>query len=102
MARFRVASLDDLALESLTRVEADGTPICLARTADGELHAINDICSHEDWSLSEGELIDHEVECMKHGSRFDLRTGEPNALPAVDPVPVYAVSVEDGDVYVEV
>ena len=54
---------------------------------------IGDRCSHADESLSEGDLwIDEcEIECPKHGSTFDLRTGEPQALPATEPVPVYEV-----------
>ncbi len=102
MGRHRVASLSELKPESLTLVELEGTPVCVARTEDGDVYAINDICSHEEYSLSAGELWDTSVECPIHGSRFDLRTGRPNALPAVEPVPVYEVQVEGEDVYVSV
>lgn len=102
MGRHRVASLSELKPESLTLVELEGTPVCVARTEDGDIYAINDICSHEEYSLSAGELWDTSVECPIHGSRFDLRTGRPNALPAVEPVPVYEVEVEGEDVYVSV
>lgn len=102
MGRHRVASLSELKPESLTLVELEGTPVCVARTEDGDVYAINDICSHEEYSLSAGELWDTSVECPIHGSRFDLRTGRPNALPAVEPVPVYEVEVEGEDVYVSV
>ncbi len=102
MTKHRVASLSELAPESLTQVEVEGTPICLARTEDGEVYAINDICSHEEYSLSAGEIWDTSVECPIHGSRFDLRTGQPNALPAVEPVATYPVEVEGDDVYVTV
>ncbi len=101
MARFRVASVTEVPVGELKRVEIDHTPICLAHADDGSFYAISDICSHEDYPLSEGWLEGLSIECQKHGSRFDLRTGEPHALPAVDPVPVYPVKVEDGDVYVE-
>jgi 3-phenylpropionate/trans-cinnamate dioxygenase ferredoxin subunit len=102
LAKHRVASLSELEPESLTQVELEGTPICLARTDDGEVYAINDICSHEEYSLSAGEIWDGSVECPIHGSRFDLRTGQPNALPAVEPVPTYPVEIEGDDVYVTV
>ncbi len=101
MARHRVAAVADLPEDSLRLVEVEGTPICLAHTDDGGWYAINDICSHEDFSLSQGELWGLSVECPHHGSRFDLRTGRPNALPAVEPVAVYPVTVEDGDVYLD-
>ena len=69
-----------------------------------DFYAIGDRCSHEDYSLAEGEVFDEEreIECWKHGSTFDLRTGEPQSLPATKPVPVYDVKVEGGDVKVVV
>lgn len=91
-----------LAPGSLTRVEAGGTDLCLARTADGGLHCIGDVCTHEEYSLSEGELLGFDVECPAHGSRFDVRTGRVDGLPAVVPARVFAVSLEGEDVYVEV
>ena len=52
--------------------------------------------------LSEGDVWDCSIECWLHGSRFDLKTGDPIGLPATEPVPVYPVEVRDGDVYVRV
>jgi len=69
---------------------------------DGELFATSDICSHEEASLSDGELFDHVVECPLHGARFDVRTGRPLSLPAVYPVRTYPVRVVDGKVQVEI
>jgi 3-phenylpropionate/trans-cinnamate dioxygenase ferredoxin component len=68
-----------------------------------DFYAIGDRCSHEDYSLSEGEVISEEceIECWKHGSTFDLRTGEPQTLPATKAVPVYVVRLEGDDVMVE-
>ena len=68
---------------------------------DGEVFAIGDRCSHAEASLSEGEIYDHEVECPRHGSAFDIQSGEPLSLPATKSVPVYRVTVEGGTVYVE-
>ena len=70
---------------------------------DDDVYAIDDRCSHEDYSLSEGEVLaeECEIECWKHGSTFDLRTGEPQTLPATKPVAVYPVHVEGDDVMVE-
>lgn len=69
---------------------------------DGEFFATSDICSHEEASLSDGELFDHVVECPLHGARFDVRTGKPLSLPAVYPVKTFPVRVVDGKVQVEI
>ncbi len=70
----------------------------------GELLAIEDRCSHDDGELVEGEL-DQEtctIECPRHGSKFDLRTGKPVNLPAYQPVDTFVVSVVDGVIKIEV
>jgi 3-phenylpropionate/trans-cinnamate dioxygenase ferredoxin subunit len=80
----------------------DGRPICLARTVDGQVFAVDDTCSHEDGTLSEGELIGDEIQCPMHYSRFDVRTGEPRSLPAFDPVQTFQVILgENGELFVE-
>ena len=63
-------------------------------------YAVHDECSHAAVALSEGEVDGCTLECWLHGSRFDLRTGEPTGLPATEPVPVYPVEIRDGDIYV--
>lgn len=72
--------------------------IAMFRIGD-EVFAIGDTCSHAEASLAEGEVFDYEVECPRHGSEFDLRTGKALSLPATTPVPTYEVVVEDGMVY---
>ena len=71
---------------------------------NGELLAIEDRCSHDDGELIYGELDDADcaIECPRHGSRFDLRTGKPMNLPAYVPVDTFPVVVEDGVIRVEV
>ena len=66
-----------------------------------EVFAIEDVCSHAEVPLSEGEISGCTIECELHGSRFDLRTGKPTGPPATRPVPVFETSVVDGDVYAE-
>jgi 3-phenylpropionate/trans-cinnamate dioxygenase ferredoxin subunit len=80
------------------RVEFGDHRVAIFLVGD-DVYAIGDRCSHAEASLAEGFILDHEVECPRHGSTFDLRTGEPDALPATRPVPTYQVKVEDGDVY---
>jgi len=95
-----VASADEVTEDSPRLVDVDGVPVCLVRTKD-EVFAINDVCSHGQVSLTEGEVDGCTIECWLHGSRFDLRTGAPLSLPAVDPIPVYPVKIEDGKILVE-
>ncbi len=102
MAKVKVASAAEVPVETLKAVMVDHTEICLAHADDGNFYAIDDICTHENFLLSGGELFDLQVECPQHGSRFNLKTGAVTGLPAVIPTKVYPVSVEDGDVYVEV
>ena len=102
MGRHRVASVTEVPAESLKRVEAEGVALCLAHAEDGNFYAIGDVCTHEEYSLSEGELWDMSVECPQHGSRFDLRDGHVTGLPAVLPATTYPVTVEGDDVYVDV
>jgi 3-phenylpropionate/trans-cinnamate dioxygenase ferredoxin subunit len=70
----------------------------------GELYAIEDRCSHDDGELVNGELDEERctVECPRHGSLFDLRTGKPLTLPAYEPVETFPVHIEDGLIKLEV
>jgi 3-phenylpropionate/trans-cinnamate dioxygenase ferredoxin component len=102
LARQRVASVDELPVESTKGVDVEGTRVCLAHAEDGNFYALNDICTHEEFSLSDGELWGMDVECPQHGSRFNLVTGKVTGLPAVIPAQTYPVTLEDGDVYVDV
>jgi 3-phenylpropionate/trans-cinnamate dioxygenase ferredoxin component len=102
LAKVRVASTDEVPAESLKAVRVDDTEICLAHADDGNFYAINDVCTHENFLLSMGELFELDVECPQHGSRFNLVTGKVTGLPAVIPTVTYAVTVEGSDIFVEV
>ncbi len=98
----RLCARDDIEASSVRRFDVGPHRIAVVRIED-EFYAIGDTCSHEDYSLSEGQVFDEEceLECWKHGSTFDLRTGEPRSLPATKPVPVYELRVEGPDLLVE-
>ena len=70
----------------------------------GTVYAIEDRCSHDDGPLIEGELDDQEctIECPRHGSLFDIRTGKPKTLPAYVPVDTFPVIIEDDTIKLEV
>jgi len=99
--RVVLCQVDDLASGEVRRFDVDSTRIALVRIGD-EFFALGDRCSHEDYSLSEGEVWPDtcEIECPRHGSMFDLRTGEACSLPATTPVARYEVEVAGGDVTV--
>ena len=69
---------------------------------DGDLYAIDDVCTHDEASLQAGYLEDCEIECPLHGARFDVRTGEVTELPAVVPVDTFPVRVEGDDIELDV
>jgi 3-phenylpropionate/trans-cinnamate dioxygenase ferredoxin component len=98
-----ICPVDDLPPGAMRLVEWDELEIGVFNCA-GELLAIEDRCSHDDGVLVDGELDEQActIECPRHGSRFDLRTGKPMNLPAYVPVDTFAVSVDDGVIKVEV
>lgn len=98
--RVEVGLLHDLPRGRGIRVTVGDQKVAMFRIED-EVYAVGDRCSHAEASLAEGEVWDGSVECPRHGSEFDLVTGEPHSLPATQPVPVYATSIEDGVVYLE-
>jgi 3-phenylpropionate/trans-cinnamate dioxygenase ferredoxin subunit len=98
--------VSDVSACSALKVELEGpdgpVDVAVVRDEDGDWHAISDVCSHGQVSLSDGEVDGSTIECWLHGSTFDLRTGAPLALPATRPVPVYPVTVDGERVLVDV
>jgi 3-phenylpropionate/trans-cinnamate dioxygenase ferredoxin subunit len=97
----RVAAVGDIKPGKAIRVEIGDEPVAIFNV-DGTLYAIGDTCTHEEASLSEGDVYGDCVECPLHGAEFDLKTGTPRTLPAVVPVATYPVKVEGEDVLVGV
>lgn len=95
-----VASLKDLKTSKLMCVKPQGLRIALAYV-DGKVFAFDDMCTHEDASLSKGSLHGECVKCPLHGSRFDLNTGEALDEPAEDAVTTYPVKIEGDDILVK-
>ncbi len=100
MASFvRAAKKDELAPGERKIVEVDGLFIAIFNV-DGQVYAIEDVCTHDDGPLAEGDLDGYEIECPRHGARFDLRDGRVLRLPAVAPVRAFPVKVEGDDILV--
>lgn len=98
--RIEVGELVSLPRDKGVRVTVGDHRIAMFRIGD-DVYAIGDRCSHAEASLAEGEVFGTDVECPRHGSEFDMTTGEPNSLPATRPVPTYEVEISDGVVYLE-
>ncbi len=95
----RVAALEEVPPGSLLGVEIGDERICLANV-EGEIYALADNCTHQEFPLSAGLLEEDQLECAWHGARFDVTDGRALCLPAIRPVRTYEVRVEDGVIYV--
>jgi len=98
-----VAKVDDIPEGEARRFVVERIEIAIANLGDGTFYAVDDICSHAESHLSEGEVDveDETIECARHGSTFDLRTGKPRTLPATVPVVTFPVKVEGDTILIE-
>ncbi|MHB8571969.1 MAG: non-heme iron oxygenase ferredoxin subunit [Candidatus Dormibacteria bacterium] len=99
--RVRVCSVAEVPVGEVRSFEVEGLehPVAIYNDA-GEILSTTDVCSHEYALLSEGWFEDGKIECSRHGSRFDIRTGRPDILPAILPVETYPVEVSGDEVLV--
>jgi len=102
MAEFvTVAKTDDIPPGHVRYAQLDGREVAVCNV-DGAFYAIANVCTHDGGPLDQGELEGDQIECPRHGARFDVKTGRPLTLPAVVPVKSYPVQVEGGEVKVGV
>jgi 3-phenylpropionate/trans-cinnamate dioxygenase ferredoxin component len=95
----KIATRPELPPGAKKLVEIDGRAIAVFNV-EGAIHAIDDVCTHDGGPLAEGQLIGCEIQCPRHGARFDVRTGRALSMPAVEPVAVHQVDVRDDGIYV--
>lgn len=96
-----VADVDELKPGDRLFIEIDGTMIALFNL-NGEYYAIQDVCSHDDGPVAEGDLEGYEIVCPRHGARFDVRSGEVLSLPAAVDIPAYPVRVQGTEIQIGV
>jgi len=96
-----ICKVEDIKPGKALRIKIGDDAIALIHTKKGEFKALADKCSHGEISLSEGFVDDETIECWAHGAKFSLETGAPLNLPAYEPVAVYDVLVENGEVFIE-
>lgn len=101
MAYVKAAKASEIPRGQVRLVDVGDEEVALCNV-DGEIFAVANLCTHDGGPLGEGELVDHQVECPRHGARFDVRSGAVRALPAVLPIPTYEVKVEDDDIWIDV
>ncbi len=97
----KLARLSELSTSKLMRVQLNGRDLCLAYV-EGEVYAVDDMCTHEDASLAKGSLHGDCVKCPLHGSRFDLRSGAALDEPAEEAINTYAVKIDGDDILVKI
>jgi 3-phenylpropionate/trans-cinnamate dioxygenase ferredoxin subunit len=93
-----LARADELAVDQMKPVDIDGQRLLLVRT-DSRFYLIDEMCSHEDYSLALGCIKGERIKCSLHGSYFDLASGAALDEPADEPIATYAVRVADGRVW---
>lgn len=94
-----VAKTSEIVPGTVKVVRVNDVPIGVANV-DGEFYAFADVCTHDDGPVAEGELDGYQIECPRHGARFDIRTGAVKLLPAVVPIPVYPLQVVGDEIQV--
>ena len=99
---FEVAKTDEIGPGEKKLVEVDGEPLAIFNLG-GTYYAIQDVCTHDGGPLVEGDLIgDDEIECPRHGARFNVRTGAVTRMPACEPVEAFPVKVEGDRILVSI
>ncbi len=97
----KVANKADLADGAILLVEADDRLVILSRIGD-EYHCIDDVCTHDGGTLSDGPHAGCEIECPRHGAKFDLRTGKAMCMPATQDTLAHEVKVDGDDILVKI
>jgi 3-phenylpropionate/trans-cinnamate dioxygenase ferredoxin subunit len=95
-----VAAADELKPAQMKRVIVNGKRLLLCNSA-GTLYCVDEMCSHEDYSLYLGCIKDGKIKCSLHGSYFDLASGQPTCEPADNPIRTYPLKIESGQVWIK-
>ena len=94
----KVATKSELGPGKIKAININGQKIALCQAGE-TFYAVGDICSHAKVELHNGQIINNEIECPKHGARFDLTSGQARCPPAVQPIPTYTVEVRGEEIW---
>jgi 3-phenylpropionate/trans-cinnamate dioxygenase ferredoxin subunit len=100
VAFVKAAKIGDIPPGRVKTVEVGDEDVALCNV-DGQIYAIANFCSHDDGPLGDGYLLGDEIECPRHGARFNVKSGEVKTLPAIIPIPTFAVRIEGDDILVD-
>lgn len=95
----RVAAVTEVPPNGRKSIIVDDVPALLVRVGD-DFFAVEDVCSHDGQPLTDGPVVDGTIACPRHGAKFDLKTGNALCMPATRAIPIFAVQVRDGEVFV--
>lgn len=101
MAFIKAATLSEIPPGRAKTVEVGDEDVALCNV-DGQIYAIANVCTHDDGPLGDGYLLGSEIECPRHGARFDVCTGQVKTLPAIVPLSTFEVRIDGDDVLVDV
>jgi len=102
MAEFvRVAKTEDIADGQTRSYKLGELRVAICHIGE-RYYAIEDVCTHDGAPLGEGSLKDFEIECPRHGARFDVRDGHVTRMPAAAAVDSFKVKVDNGEIFVEI
>jgi 3-phenylpropionate/trans-cinnamate dioxygenase ferredoxin subunit len=95
-------SADDINKEDVTEFEHEGRSFAIYRSPDDKYFATDGSCTHENFPLADGFVMDDIIECAKHNGRFNYKTGEALGAPACINLKTYPAKVEDGTVFIRI
>jgi 3-phenylpropionate/trans-cinnamate dioxygenase ferredoxin subunit len=95
----KAAMKSDIKPGAMKAVEIEGLPIGICRVGDS-FYAIGDMCTHDGAPLDGGEMVGDQIECPRHGARFDVKSGKAMCLPAVTPVPIYRLEEKGEELWI--
>jgi 3-phenylpropionate/trans-cinnamate dioxygenase ferredoxin subunit len=97
----KVCAENEIEEGGIKTISLEGRPLALAKY-EGHIYAIDDICTHDGGDLGEGDVVKGQIQCPRHGARFDLKTGQVTRMPAVIGIGTYEVKIDNGFIYVAI
>ena len=101
MAFVKAAKASDIPPGRIRVIELGEEDVAVCNV-DGEIYAVANVCTHDGGPLGDGYLLGDEIECPRHGARFNVRTGEVKTLPAIVPIPTFGVKIEGDEIWIDV
>jgi 3-phenylpropionate/trans-cinnamate dioxygenase ferredoxin subunit len=101
VAFVKAAKVSDIPPGRIRVVELEEEDVALCNV-DGEIYAVANVCTHDGGPLGDGYLLGDEIECPRHGARFNVRTGEVKSLPAIMPIPTLEVKIEGDEIWIDI